>query len=194
MSIPCCKTLMPPLTGRRSWLGLRVTNELCSALAKPLCYNLSSTMSHKAFVRDFIGAAVTLAVVAALLAPLAGPIFDHHFAERQPDHLHFGAPGEHSHAFESRYHIHRHATPASTNGNLPIALYKSDASIAATIVVSPVNVDSESLRRFQPTSVFILPPPILGAARQHTPVPLGRPPALLTRHPAGFPFHPLDAA
>ena len=147
-------------------------------------------MSHKAFVRDFIGAAVALAVVAALLAPLAGPIFDHHFAERQPDHLHFGAPGEHSHAFESQYHIHRHVAPVSTNGNLPIALYKSDASIAATIVASPVNVDSESLRRFQPTSVFILPPPLLGAARQHTPVPLGRPPRFSLSILLAFPFIP----
>ncbi len=150
-------------------------------------------MSHKALVRDFIGAVVSLTVVAALLAPLAGPIFDHHFAERQPDHLHFGAPGEHTHAFESQYHIHRHAAPIDRSGSLPIALYKSDASIAATIAASPVDVDSESMLRFLPTSVFILPPPPVSAARQHTPVPHGRPPALLT-HPAGFPFHPLDAA
>ena len=150
-------------------------------------------MSHKAFARDFFGAVASLAVVAALLAPLAGPMFDHHFAERQPDHLHFGAPGEHTHAFESQYHIHRHAAPASTNGNTPIALYKSDAGIAATIAASPVDVDSESMLRFLPTSVFILPTPLVSAARQHTPTPPGRPPALLT-HPAGFPFHPLDAA
>ena len=150
-------------------------------------------MSHKASVRDFIGAVVSLTVVAALLAPLAGPMFDHHFAERQPDHLHFGAHGEHTHAFESQYHIHRHAAPIDRSGSLPIALYKSDASIAATIAASPVDVDSESMRRFMPTSVFILPPPLVSAARQHTPTPPGRPPALLT-HPAGFPFHPLDAA
>lgn len=150
-------------------------------------------MSHKAFVRDFIGAVVSLTVVAALLAPLAGTALDHHFAERQPDHLHFGAPGEHSHAFEIQYHIHRHAPHANPDGSLPVALYKSDASIAATIAASPVDVDSESMRRFLPTSVFILPPPLVSAARQHTQTPPGRPPALLT-HPAGFPFHPLDAA
>ena len=150
-------------------------------------------MSHKALVRDFIGAVVSLTVVAALLAPLAGPMFDHHFAERQPDHLHFGAPGEHTHAFESQYHIHRHAAPIDRSGSLPIALYKSDASIAATIAASPVDVDSESMFRFLPTSIFILPPPLASVARQHTPVPHGRPPALHT-HPAGFPFHHLDAA
>ncbi len=137
-------------------------------------------MSHKTFVKDLIGTVVALTVIAALLAPLAGPMFDHHFAERQPDHLHFGAPGEHSHAFESQYHIHRRASPASANGSLPIAIYKSDASIAATIAASPVNVDSESMRRFLPTSVFVLPPPLVSAARQHAPIPPDRPPAPLS--------------
>jgi hypothetical protein len=138
----------------------------------------TSTMSHKVFARDFIGAAVALTVVAALLAPLTGPMFDHHFAERQPDHHHFGVPGEHTHAFEAQYHIHKRAAPASTNGNLPIALYKSDASIAATIAASPIDVDSASMRRFLPTSVFILPPHLVSAALQHAPIPPDRPPAL----------------
>lgn len=137
-------------------------------------------MSHKAFVRDFIGASFALTVVAALLAPLAGPMFDHHFAERQPDHLHFGAPDEHIHAFESGYHIHRHPIPAPADGSLPIALYKSEGSIAATLAISPVDVDSESMRRYLPTSIFILPPPIVSAARQHTPFPPDRPPAFLS--------------
>lgn len=150
-------------------------------------------MSHNAFVRDLIGTVVALTAVAALLAPLAGAAFDHHFAERQPDHLHFGVPGEHTHAFESQFHIHRHAAPADANGNLPIAIYKSYASIAATIATSPVDVGSEAMLHFLPTSVFILPPPLVSATWQHTPVPLGRPPALLT-HPANFPLHPMDAA
>ena len=136
-------------------------------------------MSHKAFVRDFIGTVVALTVVAALLAPLAGPMFDHHFAERQPDHLHFGAPGEHSHAFESGYHLHRHSPSTPADGSFPIAFYKSDAGIAATIAASPVDVDSSSLNRFQPTSVFILPPPLVSAARQHSPAPLDRPPSVV---------------
>ena len=150
-------------------------------------------MRYKAFVRT-LSALLALTAVVALIAPLAGPALDHHFAERQPDHLHFGAPGEHSHAFESPYHLHRHPTSDPSDGSLPIALYRSEAGIAATAAASPVHVDSESPRRFEPASIFILPPPIVSAARQHSPAPLDRPPALLTQHPAGFPIHPSDTA
>ena len=135
-------------------------------------------MTHKNFIRNFIGAFFALTAVVALLAPLAGPALDHHFAERQPDHLHFGAPGEHSHAFESPYHLHRHPTPADA-GATPIALYKSDASIAATLAASPVDVDAESMRQYNPTSIFILPPPLVSAAQYRTPTPPDRPPARL---------------
>ena len=135
---------------------------------------------HRNFVRTF-SAFFALTAVVALLAPLAGPALDHHFAERQPDHLHFGAPGEHSHAFESPYHLHRHPLPTPADGvATPIALYKSDASIAVTLAASPVDVDAESLRQYQPTSLFILPAPPPVTARQLTPTPPDKPPAVLS--------------
>ena len=126
-----------------------------------------------------LSAFIALTAVVALIAPLAGPVLDHHFAERQPDHLHFGAPGEHKHTFESSYHIHNHASPTPADGSLPIALYKSDAGLAVTLAASPVNVDSASLRQYQPTSVFILPTPLTVVARQHMPNPPDKPPAPL---------------
>ena len=150
-------------------------------------------MTHRTFARGF-SALVALTAVVAMLAPLAGPALDHHFAERQPDHLHFGTPGAHTHAFESAHHLHRHPAPAPEDGGVPIALYRSEGSIVATLAASPVDVDSASMRRFQPTSVFILPASLNLAMRQHTPTPSDKPPAFLTQHPAGFPIHPLDAA
>ena len=135
-------------------------------------------MRIKAIVRS-ISAFFALTAVVALLAPLAGPALDHHFAERQPDHLHFGTPGEHSHAFESPYHLHRHPPSTPADGSLPIALYRSDGAIAVTLAGSPVDVDAESMRQFQPTSVFVLPPPAVSAARQHSPAPPDRPPAVV---------------
>ena len=124
-----------------------------------------------------ISAFVALTAVVALLAPLAGPALDHHFAERQPDHLHLGAPGEHFHSYESAIHLHRHPPTTPADGSLPIALYRSDGAIAVTLAGSPV--DSESMRQFQPTSVFILPPQQVSAARQHSPTPPDKPPAVL---------------
>ena len=126
-----------------------------------------------------ISAFVALTAVVALLAPLAGPALDHHFAERQPDHLHLVAIGEHSHAFESQYHLHRHSSSTPSDDGLPIALYKSDANVAATLAASPVHVDAESMRQFQPTSVFVLPASLFSAVRQNTPTPNDRPPAHL---------------
>ena len=49
-----------------------------------------------------------LALLAALLIPLLGPLVDHHFAERQPGHLHLyltGVPVQHLHDHEA-YHSH----------------------------------------------------------------------------------------
>ena len=135
-------------------------------------------MRRKSIVRS-ISAFFALTAVVALLAPLAGPALDHHFAERQPDHLHFGAPGEHSHAYESPIHIHRHAPSTPADGSLPVALYRSDGAMAVTLAASPVDVDAESMRQFQPTSVFVLPPPVVNAARQHSPAPPDRPPAFV---------------
>ena len=135
-------------------------------------------MRSKSIVRG-ISAFFALTAVVALLAPLAGPALDHHFAERQPDHLHFGVPGKHSHAFESPYHLHRHSPSTPTDGSLPVALYRSDGTIAVTLAASPVDVNAESMRQFQPTSVFVLPPPVVNAARQHSPAPPDRPPAFV---------------
>ncbi len=135
-------------------------------------------MRSKSIVRS-IGALFALTAVVALLAPLAGPVLDHHFAERQPDHLHFGAPGQHTHAFESPYHLHRHPPSTPADGSSPVALYRSEGAMAATIAGSPVDVDTASIRKFQPASVFILPPPFAGAVKQHSPAPPDKPPAVL---------------
>ncbi len=51
---------------------------------------------------------MTMAILSALLVPLFGPLVDHHFAERQPGHVHLyltGVPTQHLH-FHEAHHSH----------------------------------------------------------------------------------------
>lgn len=146
--------------------------------ATPLA--VSGIMARKMItkrVRTLASALLTIVGAAALLAPLMGAALDHHFAERQPGHLHIGAPREHTHthAFEHAHHLH-HARAASDGGDAPIALYKSEGSAAATLAVSPSSMDDDALRQFRPTSVFTLPSLSDGAMRQRALPPPDKPP------------------
>ena len=52
------------------------------------------TINGKALMRSKVLFPVTaLALLTALLLPLLGPLADHHFAERQPGHLHIYLAG-----------------------------------------------------------------------------------------------------
>lgn len=133
-------------------------------------------------VRTLASALLTVIGAAALLAPLMGAVLDHHFAERQPGHLHIGAPREHAHthAFERAHHRHhapnRYARAASDVADTPIALYKSEGSAAAALAVSPSNLDDDALRQFRPTSMFTLPAFSDEVLRQCAPPPPDKPP------------------
>ena len=65
-----------------------------------------------------------LALLTALLLPLLGPLADHHFAERQPGHLHIylaGVPIQHLHDHEA---LHTHdasiADPLGVEESRPV--------------------------------------------------------------------------
>lgn len=62
---------------------------------------------------------LTVAALTALFLPLFGPVLDHHFAERQPDHAHMyldGSEYEHLHTYETYGH-HPPTSLASVNGD-----------------------------------------------------------------------------
>lgn len=69
--------------------------------------------SAKGILRPrFLIPITALALLAALLVPLLGPLADHHFAERQPGHVHIyvsGVPVQHLHDHEA---LHSHTNPA----------------------------------------------------------------------------------
>ena len=127
------------------------------------------------------GFATLLAIVGvvALLAPLAGGALDHHFAERQPGHLHIGAAHTHSHlhAFERAAHLH-HAVGGkrAAGADMPIALYKSDGSVAAAQAQTAASAGMGERVRYEPTSVVALPSTPERRLLPHSPRPPDKPP------------------
>lgn len=68
----------------------------------------------KALLRPKVFLPLTaLALLFAILTPLLGPLVDHHFAERQPGHVHLyltGVPVQHLHHHEA---FHSHDAPVA---------------------------------------------------------------------------------
>ena len=130
-------------------------------------------------VRTTLTGLLAVAGVVALLAPLAGGALDHHFAERQPGHLHIGAAHTHSHlhAFERAAHTH-HAVGGKryAGEDLPIALYKSDGSVAAAQAQAAASAGMGERIRYEPTSVVALPAANVKRLLPHTPRPPDKPP------------------
>ena len=78
-----------------------------STLRSALPVGLGKALSR----RKALLAVTALALLTALLVPLLGPLVDHHFAERQPGHLHLyltGLPIQHLHHHEA---VHSHDAP-----------------------------------------------------------------------------------
>ena len=78
----------------------------------PAIHHALSNIRIRSLLRPKVLLAVTaLALLTALLAPLLGPLVDHHFAERQPGHVHLyltGVPTQHLHHHEA---FHSHDAP-----------------------------------------------------------------------------------
>ena len=85
---------------------------------------------------------VALAALVVFL-PSLGPMYDHHFAERQPYHAHVGAPVDHEHGYR---HIHAHDPERSPDWTP--ALYDLDTSPALLTII--LSSDSELSGGFMP--------------------------------------------
>ena len=116
-----------------------------------------------------------IGLVVALVALAFGPILDHHFAERQLGHTHFGTANaiSHVHSYAESFHAH---TTGSTPENYPVALYKHDGSVGASTVAFTLNNDWASFALFEPTSVFVLPSESDNSAYGTSVAPLLNPP------------------
>ena len=101
-------------------------------------------------LRAILSAFLTTAATAAVVLPTLGPLLDHHYAERLPNHTHlYLGPGgpNHVHPFEVQDHFHYHPFDAPTDGIVYLASY--DGS-------SPVMVDG-TVHAIQQSPPFVGP-------------------------------------
>ncbi len=115
---------------------------------------------------------VGLAVVMAVL-PFLGPVVDHHFAERQPYHAHFGTDVGHEHYYAS-LHAHQSLPPTGSGGG--IALYSFEVFSAGPSVAMLTDSELESRLTPDPDAVLTLRAPAPSVLRSASVSPLERPP------------------
>ena len=113
---------------------------------------------------------IGLAVLMATL-PFLGPAIDHHFAERQPYHAHFGADPGHEHNYAS---LHSHHTDQATESG--IALYSFEVSSAGPVMAMLTDSGLESRLTPDPDAVLTLRAPASSTLRSTSVSPLERPP------------------
>ena len=119
-----------------------------------------------------------LLLLVALATPFVGPLVDHHFAERQPGHIHLSAAGYQAHTHGQR-HSHVHTRPeAGDNGGPALALYDFEVTPPIPAVVAGRDMAMQSFLHFKPESLFVIPALSSTPARNHYPPPLDKPPEL----------------
>ena len=111
-----------------------------------------------------------LAVVMVVL-PFLGPVVDHHFAERQPYHAHFGADAGHDHDYAS---LHVHGGDQAADAG--IALYSFDVFSAGPSIAMLADSELESRLTPDPDTVLTLRAPEFSVLRSASVSPLERPP------------------
>ena len=94
-----------------------------------------------------------LALVVLMVAlPAAGPLLDHHFAERQPYHTHVGADSSHRHDYRAAHaHPPDSAAPATGESSAApspdaaLALYSFEVSspMASIAILANSNLDDQ---------------------------------------------------
>ena len=113
-------------------------------------------------------------VLAAMLAPFVWPLFDHHFAERQPEHKHVGVAATHMHGDVE----HTHGNGGGSDNASPVALYFFDGGINGPITVAGSCAVSQSFFLFEPSSLLTLSLASTPASDQFLGSSLDKPPQL----------------
>jgi hypothetical protein len=110
--------------------------------------------------------------VAAIMAPIYGPLIDHHFAERSVFHDHLAVAGPHLHTFGD---VHSHPMPLADVPDLATAVPGEDGLPTAPTGVGNSN-DLALLSRLQPPVGLDQPVASLARTERADPAPPLRPP------------------
>lgn len=95
--------------------------------------------------------ALSMLLYAAIMFPSIGPLVDHHFAERQPGHLHMYAGTLHVHSFD-RPHSHDGQAPLDSN-----AAYNFERAHTVNLLHTGDELGLTAFYLFQANSLFVLP-------------------------------------
>ena len=118
-------------------------------------------------------------LVASLVLAIAGPLLDHHFAERQPGHKHHGSAIFHRHSHDADYSHDHVPGQANASGGNPIMVYSYDSGPSVPALGVADGVSGIFTIDFEPSSLFLLPgPPARTMIGGSTPPPHGPPRAI----------------
>ena len=118
-----------------------------------------------------------LLLLVGLALPSVGPLVDHHFAERHPDHRHLGVAGYHAHGLQ---HLHvRIPVEGTDSSGQSAALLNYESGPAATVVAVSDDKALQFFLLFEPASLFVLPLPPLAQPKYNYTVPPKKPPQQL---------------
>lgn len=121
----------------------------------------------------------TILLLIGLALPYAGPLVDHHFADRQPGHKHLFPVISHLHAIDSP-HDHLSGGTDGSAGSEATTFYNFDTVFAASAETLRDATDLLSAVQYEPTSIFMLPPPHVATLMGQSVSPPARPPRLLS--------------
>ncbi len=110
----------------------------------------------------------------AIMFPTIGPVVDHHFAERQPGHLHHGAVVLHAHNYGQS---HGHTAEGSQDSN---AVYNFESVQTINLFHTGDELGLAAFLLFRPDSTFALPVTPMAPVLEPPPKSPDRPPTRIT--------------
>ena len=131
-------------------------------------------------MRRFHAYFLVVSLSALLVLSSVGPLFDHHYVERDPTHTHLGAAWPHVHDYTSP-DAHDHARPQTPDAPRGVvALLDRDAGFVGITNVVTDRDGATAFVYFEPSSLFNMPIPPTARLRSEETPPPDKPPRMMS--------------